>query len=293
MRDYAKIAPSFWTGRTGKKLRGNHEAQIVALYLLTTQHANMIGVFNCPIAYISHDTGLPLEGALKGLQSLIEADFCTFDSDTDVVWVHEMARFQVDESLSAKDNRVKGILKEYERIPSLYIRERFYEKYCAPFLLPHEEFISPLQAPCETLLSQEQEQEQEYIGNAIAFPVVNDVDSGERKSEIPKCPHSEILDLFSEILPEFPQPRVWDGERPKSLRARWRWVLTAKKRNGERYATTAKEAMGFFRRYFEYVRKCPFLMGETGWHGCDLPWLIKADNFDKVLSGKYERKEAA
>jgi hypothetical protein len=69
MRDFGKVNPQFWIGSTGKRLRGNPEAQLVALYLMTCPHANMIGVFHCPILYISHETGLPLEGASKGLRS--------------------------------------------------------------------------------------------------------------------------------------------------------------------------------------------------------------------------------
>lgn len=65
MRDYAQVCPQFWLGKTGKKLRGDAEAQLVALYLITSPHANMIGVFHCPMMYIAHETGMSLEGASK------------------------------------------------------------------------------------------------------------------------------------------------------------------------------------------------------------------------------------
>lgn len=68
--------------------------------------------------------------------------------------------------------------------------------------------------------------------------------------------------------------------------------LTAKKRNGERYATSKAEAMNFFERYFGYVAKSDFLTGRDGrWSGCDLAWLVKADNFAKVLQGNYENRQ--
>ena len=116
------------------------------------------------------------------------------------------------------------------------------------------------------------------------------------KQTLPACPHLELLDIFAEKLPELPQPKpeLWEGQRAKNLSARWKWCLTAKKRNGERYATSKAEALDFFERYFGYVGKSDFLTGRDGrWSGCDLAWLVKADNFAKVLQGNYENRQEA
>lgn len=116
------------------------------------------------------------------------------------------------------------------------------------------------------------------------------------KQTLPACPHLELLDIFAEQLPELPQPKpeLWEGQRAKNLSARWKWCLTAKKRSGARYATTKAEALDFFRRYFGYVGKSDFLTGRDGrWAGCDLAWLVKADNFAKVLQGNYENRQEA
>lgn len=116
------------------------------------------------------------------------------------------------------------------------------------------------------------------------------------KQTLPACPHLELLNIFAEKLPELPQPKpeLWDGARAKALAARWKWCLTAKKRSGERYATTKAEALDFFERYFGYVAKSDFLTGRDGrWSGCDLAWLVKADNFAKVLQGNYENRQEA
>ncbi len=152
MRDYSKVSGQFWTGKTGKALRGNQQAQIIALYLLTSPHANMIGVFHCPILYMAHETGSPIEGATKGLQTLCEGGFCTYDDDTETVWVHEMAKFQIDEQLKPGDNRVKAIQKQYVAMPEGRIKSGFFEKYAASFHLPKpskntKPLASPLQAP--------------------------------------------------------------------------------------------------------------------------------------------------
>lgn len=68
MRDYGKVSPHFWIGRTGKELRqAGPESQLVALYLLTSPHANMIGLYYMPLAFLSHETGLTMEGLRRGL----------------------------------------------------------------------------------------------------------------------------------------------------------------------------------------------------------------------------------
>jgi len=119
MRDYGKIASQFWTGKTGKSLRGDAETQLLALYLITSPHANMIGVYQCPILYMAHETGMTIEGASKALQRLIEAGFCTFDGDDEVVWVHEMAAHQIGLGLSPTDKRVKGVQKQFLNISQM------------------------------------------------------------------------------------------------------------------------------------------------------------------------------
>jgi hypothetical protein len=148
MRDYSKISSTFWTGKTGKAIRKDKDAQIVALYLMSSPHANMIGVFNCPIGYIQIDTGLSEEGASKGLKRLIELDFCTFDGDLDTVWVHEMAKYQIGDELKETDNQIKGIRKQFENLPEGAIKQGFWDKYHEAFHLhEYKPLTSPSKAP--------------------------------------------------------------------------------------------------------------------------------------------------
>lgn len=136
MRDYGKVSPQFWVGKTGKSLRGNMAAQIVALYLMTSPHANMIGVFYCPLDYIAKETGLDLEGASKALARLIEADFCTFDGDSEYVFVHRFAANQIGEDLKPADKRVQGIINELAKVPESQCRQAFIAQYAGPYNLP-------------------------------------------------------------------------------------------------------------------------------------------------------------
>jgi hypothetical protein len=155
MRDYSKVGPQFWNGKTGKALKEKgSEAVIVALYLMTCQHANMLGLYYLHKAYIAVDTGLGLEGACKGLAGAIEAGFCHYDEASEVVWVVEMAAYQVGERLDPKDLRCKGVQREYDALQDNPFLALFYERYgaalhmsaCRGDLKP---LASPLQTPCK------------------------------------------------------------------------------------------------------------------------------------------------
>lgn len=166
MRDYAKVSPHFWLGKTGKQLKQGPETLIVSLYLMTNPHANMLGLYYIPVMFIAHETGLSIEGASKGLQSACEAGFCAYDHETEVVWVYEMAKFQVADELKPADNRCKGIQKDYESIPNNPYLSAFFDKYAQAFCMTvkrgeNSQKTSPLEAPPEPLRSQEQEQEQD------------------------------------------------------------------------------------------------------------------------------------
>lgn len=115
------------------------------------------------------------------------------------------------------------------------------------------------------------------------------------KPALPHCPHVLLIDLFGQHLPELPQPKpeMWDGKNAENMRARWRWVLTAKRKSGQRYAENAEEALAWFGRFFAYVAGSDFLMGRRNDFTCSLQWLMKAENFGKVVQGNYENKAAA
>lgn len=198
MREYGIVSPMFWVGATGRSLRKDPNAQRVAIYLMTSPMSEMTGVYYCPLASILNDVGTleaypkpltsPSEGGADGFVSpfevvkqailtLMELDFCFYDFESEFVFVNEMARWQIGESLKEKDNRVAGLRKSVRSMPksiaAMFV-ERYNEDFCLGFDL--ETFgenlkgkTSPSEAPSEhlerdsmkPLRSQEQEQEQE------------------------------------------------------------------------------------------------------------------------------------
>lgn len=173
MREYAIVPSKFWITPLAKSLRGNPAAQVVALYLKTGPHANLIGLYHCPIAYVAQDTGIPFEGASKALSSLSEAGYCTFDEQADVVFVHDMAPEQIGSALAPADKRTKAVLREWSAVPSEGLRRAFHRLYAEAFHLPPMPEIAdlgqgaskavagPIEAPSKVLRSQDHDHEQE------------------------------------------------------------------------------------------------------------------------------------
>lgn len=102
-------------------------------------------------------------------------------------------------------------------------------------------------------------------------------------SGAPLCPQQKLLNIYHEVLPELAHIRRLRKPLQEQVRTRWR------EKYEEGKFTTTEEGLDYFRGLFEYVHRCPHLMGRNkiNW-SCDYRWIMKAENFDKITEGKYE-----
>lgn len=252
MRKYSSITPKFWIGKTGRKLRGDISAKLVAAYLLSCPNNDMTGVFYCPLCQISAETGLPLEapsvpltspfqGTLKGIREALETlqreDFAIYDYEIEYVFVKKMALFQIAPELKPTDKRVTGIRTAIESMPEnfkyLFIKE-YNECFNLGFKdLPEHEVgrfcsqtqeeiklsASSIEAPSKALRSQEQEQEQETYTRtekSEKHPEVSEDFAGRvsEKSSFSKTdPTEEELPLLNAEEEKDTQPTVSKTEK--------------------------------------------------------------------------------
>lgn len=248
MRDYATVAPQFWLGKTGRELRKKGaEAQVVSFYLMTSPHANMLGLYYLPILYIAHETGLGFEGALKGLKSAIEAGFCSYDEDTEMVWVHEMAAYQVGKALKPGDNRCAGVRSEYASLTENPFLSSFYERYKNDFHLNiKRETRQILEGASKGLRSQDQEQDQEQekdkdlLGHGSATPPRGQGQS-EGDNPEPKKTYPDEFELVWSIYPK----RAGGNSKSDAFKA---W--NARIKDG----TAAEEIYSGVERYAAFVK---------------------------------------
>jgi len=77
MMTFARIPADFWTTpRSGRLREAGPETMLLAFYLLSNSHANMLGIYYLPFAYASADTGLPIEMIIQCVERLTELGFC-------------------------------------------------------------------------------------------------------------------------------------------------------------------------------------------------------------------------
>lgn len=101
------------------------------------------------------------------------------------------------------------------------------------------------------------------------------------ETRTPPCPYQVIVDLFHRTLPELPTVLAvdqWTDARRRLLQARWRQLPDAR----------------LWEQFFHRVRGSKFLMGQVTPNDkmrkpfqASLSWLIRPENFAKVLEGFY------
>jgi hypothetical protein len=108
----------------------------------------------------------------------------------------------------------------------------------------------------------------------------------------PPCPHQEILNLWKKNLPHLAQPRSWEGNRVAMLKSRWIQAAKPSPYSEEGYATVA-EGLEWWDSFFAYLAKHTNLAKGFESNGRvwrpDLPWVLNATNFQKIVDGKYDK----
>jgi hypothetical protein len=131
--------------------------------------------------------------------------------------------------------------------------------------------------PDSSLLKRSEEKRSEEKLNTISV-----------ESKIPPCPHSEIINIYHEVLPELPKVVSWNKTREGYLKQRWRQMFV------EFECKDTEDGLDWFRNdFFKFVKGSKFLTGKVVTKDrktflADLEWMIKPANFTKIIERKYE-----
>jgi hypothetical protein len=152
MRSYGKVCPRFWTGTSGRELRGKPNVQVVALYLMTAPGANMVGLFYLPLVIIVHETGLAETEVVGALETLSRMDVAHYDRPQEIVYIPEMAKHQISETLKSGDKQRFGIVRELQPFIRHPFAQNFLKRYWVDFNLEGLEGLrKPGEPPSEGL----------------------------------------------------------------------------------------------------------------------------------------------
>jgi hypothetical protein len=87
MRDYGRVYSAFWQSAEARAF--SEDGRTLALYLLTSPHANLIGCYRLPDAYAADDLQWALGRVSKGFAELQSKGFASRDEATKWVLIHK------------------------------------------------------------------------------------------------------------------------------------------------------------------------------------------------------------
>ena len=160
MRDYGKVQTTFWTSEDTSSM--SDTGRMLALYLLTSPHSNILGCFHLPIGYVSEDLKWSPERVEEGFAELLGKGFATRDNASKWVVLHAYLKWNPIE------NPNQGIAagRLFEQIPNrstvkplLAAALRIHSKHFPRQIL--EDFGTVPEPLLQPFRNQEQEQEQE------------------------------------------------------------------------------------------------------------------------------------
>jgi hypothetical protein len=308
-RDYGTVSSAFWTGSTGRSLRSNRDAQVLAIYVMSAPLSHMTGIFYLPMPIMCHDTGLSQEEARAALQWLHEDGFLTYDEEAEYIFVTELARCQIGTTLSTTDKRYKGVLAHLQKAPNGPLLDAFHARYGQDYSLPMGKNGSPKSKKAPKTPSKDPKNTLEVESQAPS-----------RTQEAPSKPLPELVEAPSKPLPEsqearsdqnrtdntyssasppLPSPKASESKVDhKKFLEEWNQAvpispareMTEKRMSCLRSRMASPRWKSDYPQALAMVMKSPFLRGETsrGNWKIDIDFFLKPDTVTKILEGKFD-----
>ena len=136
MSDFGKLEARFWQRGTGKRLRGDVHAQLLAMYLMSCESARPFGLFYLPWVLLLDETGMSAKDAAGAMERLMLEEFAYYDRDEGLAWVPGMAIRRVGDELKEGDKRRPALVKEWLALPSHEFRSMADADLRARYNLP-------------------------------------------------------------------------------------------------------------------------------------------------------------
>jgi hypothetical protein len=135
MRPYFLVAPTLWTGTTGKDWKAlGSDYQVLGVYLQTGPAANQYGLYYVSRAQMIDETGVQLPTMKKVLAHFADTKYAFYDQEAQWCWVTTMARRQLltnGSALTPGDRRAIGAAHWYKSLPDNPFLAPFFDTYHA------------------------------------------------------------------------------------------------------------------------------------------------------------------
>ena len=156
MRDYGKVHTSFWTSETTRSL--SEDGRALALYLLTSPHSTIAGVFRLPDGYVCEDMQWAPERVAEGFRNLELKGFANRCETSKWVWIRKFIEWNPPEN----PNQRKGAIKAAMLAPKDCCWFLDFMRDCGDLLgIKPEVKVNPSETRPKPFLNQEPEPEPE------------------------------------------------------------------------------------------------------------------------------------
>lgn len=239
--------------------------------------------------YISHTSHLS-DAEDLAYRRMIDLYYQTEEPFKDVAWVARR--------IKSTSEIVKLLLEEFFEFDSEVWRSKRADEEIAKYRLKADSARNANRVKTEkksaliTELKSELISEPNHIVTNNQEPITINQEPNRNtilvESKIPPCPHSEIINIYHEVLPELPRVVSWNKTREGYLKQRWRQMFI------EFECKDTEDGLDWFRNdFFQFVKGSKFLTGKVVTKDrkpflADLEWMIKPTNFTKIIERKYE-----
>lgn len=120
MAKYYPVWPKYWRG---DRRRWDDQEKLLGLYLLTCEHRNLEGLYYLPRTYIAADLAWSPATVDRALATMIDAGFCAYDDDAEVVLVPRALAHQAPRT----EKQITGARRSLEAVPTTALWDAFLE----------------------------------------------------------------------------------------------------------------------------------------------------------------------
>ena len=301
MARYRKIDTRIWNDRKFREL--DDKSKLAFFLVLTHPDTNQLGMLRSRSVALAMELGWHPDVMSDAILTLCRMDMLMVDDKAGFIFIPNFLKYNPPNG----PNAVKGWAGLIDLMPECDLLSRALV-YLKPTIFGLSEGVrSAIPDDVKNAIShaiqdgitddkkmpfriQEQEQEQDIsitskdvnVETAVSDPPASESEKVEKPKGI-DCPYQKIIADYNEILgPYLGMCQKLTPTRQKAVQARWRVCM----KDGD--FKTQDEGIAYFRRYFEYIKTCDFLMGNNGrdWRA-DFDWIFKQQNYTKICEGKY------
>ena len=251
---YQKIESRIWNDE--KFIELTPVQQRLFLYILTCPHGNLIGLFVLKKGYILEDLKVLPKDLERDFEVVLKSGMIGYDPKTGLVWVKNFLKHNP----LTNPNQHKAVPKIIDELPKSYLIQEFIGSHNGDLKGVSKDFARTFEGLPKPDSETDSDTEEE---NTLSAPPV---------------PYAEIFALFNEILGEMMAHASDTEERRKEIKHRWK-------------SDKKVQSLEWWKTFFTIASESDFLTGRSGkWTACNIDWLLKKKNFQKVREGTYNNR---